>query len=123
MEIYKLDISNIIFIVALCMLIVSSLLFVQLMHTNYCKIVKELKSFKILILAPTCFRLLKPSSGGALSLCFAKVTMLTSVTYRNFVTLAKHRLRAPPDDDLSKRKHVGANIKILNDFNSLTILQ
>ena len=105
------------------MLIVSSLLFVQLMHTNYCKIVKELKSFKILILAPTCFRLLKSSSGGALSLCFAKVTKLRYVTEVNIVTLAKHRLRAPPDDGLSKRKHVGANIKILNDFNSLTILQ
>jgi len=63
-------------------LILTSPLFVQLMHTNYYKIVKELKSFKILILALTCFRLLKPSSGGALSLCFAKVTMLTSVTYR-----------------------------------------
>jgi len=62
------------------MLIVLSLLFVQLMHTNYYKIVKQLKSFKIIIFAPTCFGLRKPLS-GSYSLCFAKVTMLTSVTY------------------------------------------
>ena len=37
------------FIVAPCMLIVLSPLFVLLMHTNYYKIVKQLKSFKILI--------------------------------------------------------------------------
>jgi len=41
-----------------------SLLFVQLMHTNYYKIVKRLKSFKIIIVAPTCFGLHKPSSGS-----------------------------------------------------------
>ena len=33
------------------------------MHTNYYKIVKQLKSFKIIIVAPTCFGLHKPSSG------------------------------------------------------------
>jgi len=38
-------------------------LFVQLMHKNYYKIVKQLKSFKIIIVAPTCFGLHKPSSG------------------------------------------------------------
>ena len=42
----------------------SSPLFVQLMHTNYYKIVKQLKSFKIIIVAPTCFGLHKPSSGS-----------------------------------------------------------
>ena len=31
------------------------------MHTNYYKIVKQLKSFKIIIVAPTCFGLHKPS--------------------------------------------------------------
>ena len=40
-------------------------LLIQLMHTNYCKIVKQLKSFKIIIVAPTCFGLHKPSSGGS----------------------------------------------------------
>jgi len=38
--------------------------FVQLMHTNYYKIVKQLKSFNIIIAAPTCFGLHKPSSGS-----------------------------------------------------------
>jgi len=57
-------------------------LFAQLMHTNYNKIVKQLKSFKITIATPTCFGLHKPSS-GSYSICFAKVTMLTSVTYRH----------------------------------------
>jgi len=53
------------FVVAPCMLIVSSPLFFQLMHTNYYKIVKQLKSFKIIIVAPTCFGLHKPSSGSS----------------------------------------------------------
>jgi len=39
---------GIIFVVAPCILIVLSL--VQLMHTNFDKIVKQLKSFKIIIL-------------------------------------------------------------------------
>ena len=34
------------------------------MHTNYYKIVKLLKTFKIIIVAPTCFDLHKPSSGS-----------------------------------------------------------
>jgi len=40
-------------------------LFVQLIHTNYYKIVKKLKSFKIIIVAPTCFGLHKPSPGSS----------------------------------------------------------
>jgi len=40
-------------------------LFAQLMPTNYCKIVKRLKSFKIIIAAPTCFGLHKASSGSS----------------------------------------------------------
>jgi len=52
-----------VFVVAPCMLIVLGPLFVQLMHTNYYKNVKRLKSFKIIIVAPTCFGLHKPSSG------------------------------------------------------------
>jgi len=55
---------SLIFIVAPCMLIVLSPLFAQLMHTNYYKIAKQLKSFKITIVAPTCFGLHKPSSGS-----------------------------------------------------------
>jgi len=48
---------------AICVL---SPLFVQLMHTNYYnKIVKQLKSFKILIVAPTCFGIHKPSTGSS----------------------------------------------------------
>ena len=54
-----------VFVVAPCMLIVLSPLFVQLMHTNYYKIVKKLKSFKIITVAPTCFGLHKPSSGSS----------------------------------------------------------
>ena len=38
-------------------------LFFQPIHTNYYKIVNHLKSFKIIIVAPTCFGLHKPSSG------------------------------------------------------------
>ena len=46
------------------MLIVLIPLFVQIMHTNYHKIFKKVKSFKIIIVAPTCFGLRKPSSGS-----------------------------------------------------------
>ena len=35
------------------------------MHTTYYKIFKHLKSFKILIVAPTCFGLHKSSSGSS----------------------------------------------------------
>ena len=35
------------------------------MHMNYYKIVKQLKSFKVIIVAPTCFGLHKPSSGSS----------------------------------------------------------
>jgi hypothetical protein len=35
------------------------------MHTNYYKIVKQFKSFKIIIVAPTYFGLHKPSSGSS----------------------------------------------------------
>ena len=42
-----------------------SVLFVQLMHTNYYKVAKQLKSFKIIIVTPTCFGLHKPSSGSS----------------------------------------------------------
>jgi len=35
------------------------------MHTNYYKVVKQLKSFKIIIVAATCFGLHEPSSGGS----------------------------------------------------------
>ena len=50
----------------------------QPMHTNYYKIVKQLKSFKTIIIAPTCFALHKPSS-GSYSLCFAQVTVLIPI--------------------------------------------
>jgi len=54
-----------IFIVAQWMLTVLSPLFLQLMHTNYYKIIKVLKSFKIIIFAPTCFCLHKTTSGSS----------------------------------------------------------
>ena len=54
-----------VFVVAPCILIVLSPLFAQLMQTNYYKIAKELKSFKIIIVAPTCFGSHKPSSGSS----------------------------------------------------------
>jgi len=44
---------------------VLSPLFVQLMHTNYYKIVKQLKSFNIKIFVPTCFGLHKTSLGSS----------------------------------------------------------
>ena len=47
------------------MLRVLSPLFVQLMQTNYYETVKQLKPFKIIIVAPTCFGLHKPSSGSS----------------------------------------------------------
>jgi len=47
------------------------------MLTNYYKIVKQLKSFKIIIVAPTYFGLHKPSSGSSQPV----LTVLTSVTY------------------------------------------
>jgi len=47
------------------MLIVLRPLFAQIMRTNYYKIVKQLESFKIIIVAATCFGLHKPSSGSS----------------------------------------------------------
>ena len=64
------------------MLIVSSLLFVQLMHTNYYKIVKHLKSIKIIIVAPACFGLYKPSSGSSQPLLHQSYTVDIGHTYR-----------------------------------------
>jgi len=64
-EFYSKNKFEIIFIVASCMLIVSLLLLFQLIHTNYYKIVKLSKSSKIIIAAPTCFGLHKPSSGSS----------------------------------------------------------
>jgi len=61
---FSTNFAPFIFIVAPCLLIVLSPLFVQLMHTNYYKIVKQLKSIKIIIVAPTRFALHKPSSGS-----------------------------------------------------------
>jgi len=65
---FHIKFGTLFFIVALCILIVLSPLFVQLMHKNYYKIVKQLKSFKIItiiIVAPTCFGFYKPSSGSS----------------------------------------------------------
>jgi len=50
------------------------------MRTNYYKIVKQLKSFKTIKLLQHV-SVYTHNHQGALSLCFAKVTMLTSVTY------------------------------------------
>ena len=73
-----------IFVVAPCMLVVLSPLFVQLMHTNYCKIVEQLKSFKIIIVAPTCFGLHKSSSGSSQPvLRFSFNTLTCSCAFTN----------------------------------------
>jgi len=45
----------------------SSKSFICPIHTNYYKIVKQFKSFKIITVAPTCFSLHKPSSGNSQS--------------------------------------------------------
>jgi len=85
-------------------------------HNSY-KIVKLLKSFEIIIVAPTCFGLHKPSSGSFQlvlrqsynvdigyiyrywSYAYAATASITSttiyVTDINIVTLIKHRLKAP----------------------------
>jgi len=44
--------KTVFFTVAPCMLIVPSPLFVRLMHTNCYKIVKQLQSIKIILIAP-----------------------------------------------------------------------
>ena len=57
--------TKLIFVVAPCILIALRPLFVQLMYTNYYKIVKQLKSLKFIIVATICFGLHKPSSGSS----------------------------------------------------------
>ena len=68
------------------------LLYVQLMHKNYYKIVKQLKSLKIIIVAPTCFGLHKPSSGSSQSV-LPKVTTLALITYRYLHMQPQYRLQ------------------------------
>jgi len=60
-------------------------LFVQLMHTNYYKVVKLLKSFKIIIVAPTCFGLHKPSSGSSQSEAQAESSLMMVYVNRNML--------------------------------------
>jgi len=57
----------------------SSSLFVPTNAHKFLLIVKLLKSFKIITVAPTCFGLHKPSSGSSHSLRFAKVTVLIPI--------------------------------------------
>jgi len=78
------------------------------MHTNYYKIVKQLNSFKTIIVAPTCFGLHKPSAGnsqpvlrqiynvdfGYISL-YEVIDIVAAYEATIPITLAKHRLRAP----------------------------
>ena len=95
------------------------------MHTNYYKIVKLLKSFKFIIDDPTCFGLHKPSSGRSQPVLRQSYDVdfgyiwLFEVIGSTAAAYAATELR---NDGLCKPKHVGANIIILNDFNSLTIL-
>ena len=92
------------------------------MHTNYYKIVKELKSFKILLFAPICFGLHKPSSENSQACALLKlqcwyrlhislfevIGIVTAyaatipITSNNYIcnqsqhcNVTKHRLRAP----------------------------
>jgi len=53
------------------------------MHTNYFKIVKLIKTFKITTLAPTCFGLHKPSSGSSRSVFRQSYNIDFSYTYRS----------------------------------------
>jgi len=64
------------------MLTVSSPLLVQLMHTNYYKIVKQLKSFKIIITALAGFGLHKPSPRSSQPV-LRQSYMFSSVTCRH----------------------------------------
>ena len=64
------------------MLIVLSPSFVQLMHTNYYKTVKQLQSITITIDAPTCFGLHKPSSGSSQPLLHQSYNVDTIYIYR-----------------------------------------
>ena len=98
------NVSLTVFVVASCILILLSPFFVQLMHTYYYKIFKYFKSFKIIIVAPTCFGLHKPSSGRSqpalrhsynVDSCYIYRYMKLYVTGVNVFTLAKYRLRAP----------------------------
>ena len=52
------------------------------MHTSYYKIVKQSKSFTIVIVAPTCFGIHKPSS-VKYSMRFAKVIILIAILYKS----------------------------------------
>ena len=61
----ELTIVYVIFVVATCMLIILILLFVPTNARNSYKIVKLLKTFKIITVAPTHFGLHKPSSGSS----------------------------------------------------------
>jgi hypothetical protein len=58
----KINLNRVFFVVAPCMLIILKSSLVQIMRTNSYKTVKLLESFKIIIVAPTCFGLHKPSS-------------------------------------------------------------
>jgi hypothetical protein len=92
------------------------------MYTNYCKIVKLLKSFKLIIVAPTCFGLHKPSSGSSQPVLRQSYSVDIGyiLLFEVIGIVAAHA--DLPDDGLCKPKRVGATIIILNDFNCLTIL-
>jgi len=79
-------------------------LFVQLMQTDHYKIVKRLKSFKIIIVAPTCFDLHKTSSGSSQlvlrQICNVDIGYISLFDVIGIVAacshntdLAKHKLR------------------------------
>jgi len=74
-----------VFIVAPCMLIILSFLFVQLMHTILTKL---LKSFTIITVAPTCFALHKPSSGSSQPVLHQSYNVDISYIYRYFLKLS-----------------------------------
>jgi hypothetical protein len=88
---------HLIYIVAPCMLIVLSPSFVQLMHTNYYRTVKQLQSITITIVAPTCFGLHKPSSGSSQPLLHQSYNVDISYIYRylKLLVLWLHILFSP----------------------------
>jgi len=88
------------------------------MHTNYYKIVKVLKSLKIIMVAPTCFGLRRPSTGSSLP-------VLRSIYDVDFGYISLHEVigivaayAAQADDGLRKPEHVEVTIIILSDFNT-----
>jgi hypothetical protein len=109
-----------------CTVHVDNSLFVQLVHTNYYKIVKLLKSFKIITVATPCFGLHKPSSGSSQPMLRQSYNVDIGYIYRylKLSVLWLHILFSPVMrvDRPRSTRITGLNYYNFNDFNSLMIL-